>query len=294
MHLLFSVTFLMFLCCGSARAIILFGLDNLANQTDPGTGVPFDAVARVSNALSGQIGGSAVHLGNGWMLTADHVGSIAFTTFNGTDFYNRDVSVEPIRIETTDMKLFRLDTTPTVAAAQIYFGSGETTAPATLIGWGRGRDPSVPVNTSSVAWSNSLTTSAKRWGWNRPASVDDLSYTLNAKNYEQEVILTILGGSPSGLGANEAAAITHDSGSGMFQQIGGEWYLIGLAATVEVSGTSVFGSDDLSPTRGDWNAFVRVGTYYDAIMQEIPEPSTSALSGLLALLAMMRRVRRQS
>lgn len=279
---------------GSAHAIILFGLDNSENQSDPLTGVPFDAVARVSNATSGQIGGSAVHLGDGWMLTADHVGSIAFTTFDGSEFYNRDVSQPTVQIGTTDMKLFRLDTVPAVSAAQIYFGSAETTAPATLIAWGRGRDPSVPVNSDTVAWSNSLNTSAKRWGENRPAAIDDLSYfnENTSKSYDQETIFTVLGDSNTGLGANEAGLLTHDSGSGMFQQIGGVWYLIGLAYAVEVSGVSTFGDDDInSIDRGDLNYFVRVSTYSDEILTVIPEPSTAAVAGLLAMLMVTRRRR---
>lgn len=291
MRILVPMAILM-LFSGNAKAIILLGLDNSANQTDPGTGVPFDAVARVSNALSGSIGGSAVHLGNGWMITANHIGAIAYTTFDGSTFYNRDVSVLPQRIGTTDMKLFRLETTPTVGAARIYSGTSENTGPATLIGWGRGRDPNVPVNSTTVNWSNSLSTSAKRWGLNRPATIINDSYTHSLINYEQESILTVLGDSTTGLGANEAAAITHDSGSGMFQQISGEWYMIGLATRVEVANVSTFGDDNIaSLDRGDVNFFIRMGTYEDDIMAIVPEPSTTVVTGLFAVLALMRRQR---
>lgn len=279
--------------CNSANAIILLGFGNTANQTDPGTGVPFNAVARVSNATVGSIGGSAVHLGGGWMITADHVGLIAFTTFDGATFYNRDVSVAPIQIGATDMKLFRLTTIPPVSAATVYSGSAENTGPATLIGFGRGRDPNSVVGSSTVAWSNSLNTSAKRWGLNRPAALITDSYTLNSKLYEQQTILTVLGSDPTGLGGNEAAVLTHDSGSGMFQQINGVWYLIGLAVRVEVSGSSEFGNDDISsPTRGDLNYFVRVSDYHAEIMGEmIPEPSITLLTVSLAMLCMLQRRR---
>jgi len=277
----------------SAQAIILFGLDNSANQTDPGTGVPFDAVARVSNSTSGQIGGSAIHLGDGWMITADHVGSIAFTTFDGSTFYNRDTTQPTIQIGTTDMKLFRLDTTPTVGKANIYAGTSENAGPATLIGWGRGRDPNVPIGSTSVTWSNSLNTSAKRWGLNRPAGLIADSYTFNSKNYMQDTILTVLGSDPTGLGENEAAVITHDSGSGMFQQIDGIWYLIGLAVRVEFSGVSTFGNDDiLSPERGDLNYFVRTSAYQNEIMAYvIPEPEVGLL-GIIGIFALSLRRRR--
>ena len=48
-----------------ARAVILFGLDNSANQTDPGTGFAFGSVGLLSDAAKANPMGSAIHLGNG-------------------------------------------------------------------------------------------------------------------------------------------------------------------------------------------------------------------------------------
>jgi len=286
----FSAVFFIQLFCGSAHAIILFGLDNSANQIDPGTGVPFDAVARVSNAAGTTLGGTAIHLGGGWMLTANHVGPFDSTTFDGTTFYQRDMSVPTVQLGTADLKLYRLTATPTVSAVNVYSGSAENTGPATLIGWGRGRAASVPVNSTSVTWSTSDATSAKRWGLNQPTGLINLSYN----SYQFESIYTILGsdtGTPAGLGENEAAVLMLDSGAGMFQQIGGIWYLIGVAVTVEVSGTSTFGNDAVVSGRGDANYFARISPYSEEIMAitGIPEPSAAAVAGLFAMLMMMRR-----
>lgn len=275
--------------CGSAHAIILFGLDNSANQTDPETGVPFDAVARLSNTAGTSLGGSAVHIGAGWMITANHVNPFDSATFDGTTFYHRDTSTPTVQLGTSDMKLFRLTATPTVGAANIYTGSAETTAAATIVGWGRGRDPSVPVGSNTVAWSGSDSTSAKRWGLNRPAGLTNAIYS----SYNFESIYTILGsstGSPSGLGENEAAMAMLDSGGGMFQQIDGIWYLIGIAVAVETANSSFFGNDAPIDGRGNANFFARVSTYSDDVFSitgitGIPEPSIVFLAGI-GLLAM--------
>lgn len=277
---------------GIAQAVILFGLDNSANQTDPGTGVPFDAVARVSNTAGTTLGGSAVHIGGGWMLTANHVGPFDSATFDGTTFYSRDTSIATVQLGTADMKLFRLTETPTVSAANIYAGSSENTGSATIIGWGVGRDPNVAVNSSTVGWGNN-STSAKRWGLNNPAGLT----TINSGGYDFEALFTILGSSngvPPGSGANEAAVTLLDSGGGMFQQIDGIWYLIGIATNVETFGSSSFGNNANIAGRGDANFYARVSNYYDQILSvtAIPEPSAAMLICLSMAALFVRRTRR--
>lgn len=272
--------------CSSSHAIILFGLDNSANQTDPGTGVPFASVARVFNGST--LGGSAVYLGNRWMLTANHVGPFNSVTFDGTNNYSWD-GVAPIQIGTTDMKLFRLTATPNVSAAALYAGNSELTAPATLVGWGVGRDPNVPVDSDVVGWGGS-STSEKRWGLNEPMGF--INVTSGGHTYQ--AVYTVLGsgsGTPPGLGANEAAATLLDSGSGLFQQFGGDWYLTGLAAAVQTSGTSNFGNNQINEPRGDRNFFVRISQYETEIAAIIPEPGT-AIFGVIALLVCTLRRRR--
>ena len=56
---------------GESRAVVLFNLPNSANQSDPGTGVPWGSVAKVSDSAGGSQTGSAVHIGNGYLLTAN-------------------------------------------------------------------------------------------------------------------------------------------------------------------------------------------------------------------------------
>lgn len=273
-----------------AGAIILFGLDNSANQTDPGTGVAFDSVGLLSNAGKASPQGSAIHLGGGYMLTAEHVGMRPFVTFDGTTFYQRDLAFTPLQVAANvDLQIFKLTTTPTVAAANLYNGSDELTASATMVGWGKGRDPAVPVNTLNVTWGNDSTI-AKRWGVNLPLGFDTVGH--EAGSYD--AILTGLGsgsGSPAGLGASEAAATLYDSGSGLFQNHGGTWYLIGLTTGVETFGTSKFGNDQLADPHGDLNAFVQISSYHDDILDLIPEPSALGLLACSVVVLLGFRVR---
>jgi len=285
-----SALALIWLAAEPAGAAILFGLDNTANQTDPGTGVPFSGVGMLADAGLANPMGSAIYLGGGYMLTANHVGMKPYVTFDGSTFYQRDLSFSPVQVAANvDMQIFRLTTAPTVAAANPYTGVGEQIAPATLVGWGKGRDPTVPVDSLAVAWGDNSTI-AKRWGLNTPRGLVTLS--TGVESYAG--LYTVLGsetGSPAGLGASEAGATLYDSGSGLFQNLGGTWYLIGLTVGVDTAGTSNFGNDKSSDPNGDLNYFVRVGTYSSAILAIIPEPSAAALlAGGIWVIFRRRRI----
>jgi hypothetical protein len=153
-----------------ASALIRFGLGNSANQTNPGTGAPFDSVAKVYTTVDGTTRGSAVHLGNGYMLTANHVDvtTAQSFTFDGVTPYALDTEFTPTQVAAgVDMKVFKLTTTPTVVAANVYTGASELTESATLVGWGRGRLATVPLESAVVPWGGSETIT-KRWGLNEP------------------------------------------------------------------------------------------------------------------------------
>jgi hypothetical protein len=275
---------------GPAQGVILFGLDNAANQTDPGTGVPFSGVAVVSYNDGSSPQGTAIHLGGGYMLTANHVGIRPHVSFDGSTYYARDLGFAPVQVASdVDMKIFRLTSTPPVASARVYGGSLEQTIPSTLIGWGVGRDPAIPVGSTSVTWGSNATV-AKRWGVNTPLALQNIAFGTGS----YEAILTFLGsssGTPSGLGSSEAAATLLDSGSGLFQNIGGLWYLIGLTTTVETFGSSTFGNDQPLDPNGEANVFVRVSNHKAAISAIIPEARGIVLLGVSLLGLLIQRHR---
>ena len=270
-----------------SQAMLYYNNGNATNLTDPGTGVPFDSVGKVTTSNGSGISGSAIYLGNGYVLTANHVTTDAtyrYVTF-GSTVYEVDTAAfsgsMSKQVESgVDMKVLKLTSLPTVAAVSLLSSPIEQISAATLVSWGNGRDASVPLGTSTVNWGDE-TTSAHRWGINVPKFVDSISYD----SYTEDVIGTILGGpsptyTPPGVGNDEAAVTLNDSGSGLFQQIAGTWYLIGLTVTTETFGSSTFGNDQSSGIRGDADYFVRISSYDDAIMAVIPEPSIASLLGL--------------
>jgi len=291
------------LCCQS-QAIILYGKDNSANTSDPGTGVPWQAVGKVTNNSGTSVTGSAIYLGSDWVLTANHVtvgGSNSYITFNGSGTYEIDTGQIFQVAPNVDMKVMKLKSTPSVTPVTLL-GSGNETlgANATHVGWGVGRDPSVPTGNQTVAWGVD-STSAKRWGINRLYDFVTISYGTG--NYT--AIRTILGASdgpggpfnPDGVGDDESAATLYDSGSGLFEYLDSTWYLVGLTTGVQVFGSSFFADDStVLPANepGHGNYFVRISSYESAIQALIPEPQTGALLAMAAAgwaLAVRRRCR---
>ncbi len=288
------------LSASPASAIILFNLDNSANQTDPGSGVPWTSVGRVQSAGAANQSGSAVYLGNGYVLTANHVATTAF--YNEIEFgaglvYQLDQGYTPVQVaDGVDLKVVRLlDHNPAGVTAATLFPTfhGEEVAPATLIGWGRGRNATFAPGTPAGNWGDD-TTRAKRWGLNEPKAATLVNYSNGGFTYNYETLVTIAGaasGTPAGLGDSEATLTSYDSGGGIFQLIGGQWYLIGISVAVEVNGYVTFGNDDTVSPRGDASFFARVSTYESQISALVPEPSAwAALAGLGALgLVCLRR-----
>lgn len=276
------------LICGcllpvESAAIIVFGGDNDSTTGNPGCGVPFDSVG-------GMAGGSGVYLGNGYVLTAKHV-SIGDITF-GSAVYHVDSSVGKIPINVpgsnVDLAVFKLTESPNVAAVTLYGGGVERIGGvlSVVAGWGVGRDPSVSVDSNIVAWGNA-STRAHRWG---TQTVVAAGFAPAGDGYPYSYFA--LQTHAAGTSQSSAALTVYDSGGALFTNVDGNWYLSGIAAGVQKSGSSTFG-DDLVP--GDMNQFVNVAPYKNQILTLVPEPSAWAFAGgvFAGALALMRVYRRQ-
>lgn len=255
------------------NAMVLFSGDNDANQTDPGTGVPFHAIALVCNDGGGSPAGSAIYLGGKYLITANHVSNRTHITFNGITYLKRDIGFTPQRIGNTDMKLIKLMSNPGIEGVSLNTnGTLDLNADATLVGWGRGHDESTPDPITSgphVTWDwGANNTLSKRWGTNETEGTSEVT-----TNGSYTALYTYLNTSD---GDNEASMITYDSGSGLFIQINDQWFLAGLTTlvtTIEGNGTSTFGGNNFF-NQGDKNYFVRISSYADAIEAAIPDTST--------------------
>ena len=280
-----------------ASAIVFWNLGNDANQTDPGTGVPWDSVAKVVNSDNSSLSGSAVYLGNGFLLTANHVtvnSDFSRVTFDNINFFGIDPSFGTYGTQVAagvDMKVIKLTLNPAgVNAVTLLTTPDELIAPATIVGWGKGRDPAVPLASTNVTWGDD-STATKRWGLNAPKFVGSDPY---------DYFGTIAGASgpgfvPGGLGDAEASVALYDSGSGLFQEINNVWYLIGITTATDDGGSTDFGIDSsVSAQRGDRDFFARISSYDEQITALVPEPSTVsllAMSGAVAIALALRRRR---
>jgi hypothetical protein len=290
-----------------ASAIVFWNLGNDANQTDPGTGAPWNSVAKVVNSDNSSLSGSAVYLGNGFLLTANHVtvnSNFSQVTFDNTNFFSIDPNFGTYGTQVApgvDMKVIKLTLNPAGVNAVTLLGLPfEQIAPATIVGWGKGRDPSAPLASTNVAWGTPAT-ATKRWGLNEPKLATNISYPHGTNLYLYSAIVTYAGSTnsanpaESGLGDSEASVAEYDSGSGLFQQIGNQWYLVGITAATEDGGSTDFGIDSTNPAgRGDADYFARISSYDEQITALVPEPSTVSLlvlSGVAAAAVTLRRRR---
>ena len=286
--LLWGVFWLYLSSFDQARAIVFFSQGNDANLSSPaGLNLPWDNVVQMQSP-TGPIG-TGVYLGNRYVLTAGHVGPL---TSVKVGFVNYLLDSSPaVAIGTADMKLVRLARDPGLGTVRLNTSSVSDVGSAYLVGYGVGRAPSSLLGTSPVTWGDS-STATKRWGTN---FVDGAISGQQVAGYTSDLLRTQFN---TNLGANEAALTIYDSGSALFRQIGGEWFLVGLGAYVQNSGYSL-ASADFNSRDSDDSYFIRMSSYSEGPHQiaavGVPEPSSrKLLLGGLAVAAIFFLRRSQS
>jgi len=198
----------------------------------------------------GQVGGATgVYLGNGWVLTADHVNPGSFT-LSGTTYSYVAGSSRSITSGTdvADLRLFQITAGPSLPL-MILAGSSQTLIGATVVmtGFGGGQ--------------------GKTWGSNT-ISNDNIPVTLDGYPYTSVDFETEYGGS------NQTVLILGDSGGGDFIYSGSQWLLTGINEAVDDSSNSYM---------------VQLGEYANTInpIIAVPEPDTTALLGIGTSIVML-------
>lgn len=267
-----------------ASASIIVGQDNTANRTDPGHGQPWRSVGRAlaaDNTLESH-NGCVVYLGNRFGLTAEHVPLFRAVTFDEKTIRELDPSFVPVSLPNkVDLKVFRLRAEPGVPGVPLLDPSTPDVFSSDNrvwhVGFGVGRAPGTPLDSLIVPWGG-RETCAKRWSMNVLRGRETHRDTDNGSNYVYDALFTLLGnpaGQPPGLPVNEGAITWLDSGSGLFLQRDGIWYLVGIATDVATIGSNAshFGSENPdSPDAGEKNFFVRVQTYQAEISAAMNRP----------------------
>ena len=239
------------------------------------------------------IGARGVYLGDGWVLTANHVGEGSLDIPAGTFEHvpNQSYIVpnpttwggEPLSAE-TDLRLYRINGDPGLSPLTIATQSVPISGEVTMIGAGRDRPGTQShwqVDTNADPWSwqtvssggnfhgyTMLASRTKRWGTNRISNDDpifgendaDLNGVVSIGSRDVVSLVTVF--DQFGGTSNEALAAPGDSGGGVFFKRNGQWELAGImnAALIfdnQRSDWAVF---------GDATAFADLSVYHDAIV----------------------------
>ncbi len=200
-------------------------------------------------------GASGVYLGNGWVITAGHVGSGNFT-LGGVTY--SILAGSTVSIGTADIVLFQITTVPTLPALTIrstalstasYSTTGSTVV---LIGNGGG---------AGKSWGANLVTATNVSAAVSGYTTTDFGTVYGSKTYSQ--------GRNSRTITNNAILVSGDSGGGafVFNTVTSEWELAGINEAV---GTASSGG-----TTESYSFMVQLSTYADQInsIVAVPEPS---------------------
>lgn len=293
----------LFLVPEPAHGVIIDSSTGTGNTTAPADNPGWANVGTVAN-------GSAVYLGNRWVLTASHVWS-GPTTFSGTTYQivpGSEITLSNNgaagRSALTDLVLYQLATDPGLPAVTIAGTTPAAGSAVTMIGAGRDRGAFTQwnVNTSVNPYTWTVTGSngnaagyqwaasrTMRWGTNNTGSSQWIDYTIdNLKSaYTFDTTFNYLP-----YYSNEAQAAAGDSGGAVFHKNGSTWELAGvMLVTAPYSGqpanTAVYGNLTYSAD---------LSYYRSQIVQVVPEPSAIVIAGLggltFAATAIRRRIRR--
>jgi hypothetical protein len=301
-----------------ARAVVVAGdytntSDANVNTSPPADDFGFYNVGAVGTA-------SAIYLGtdgqgNGWVLSADHV-TLGPTTFSFPDASN------PNQIDTatysivnnsgiilknnsglgaghnSDLILYKIDPSSSSYGLpnlpRLNIGAASPSLGDTVIGVGRGVDRAASVTNWDASWNptnqpnpaftgytlNSMHT--MRWGDN---TVSMANVDVNVGSPSNPVYVNSFWTQFDQNGtANEFQATNGDSGGGVFQNVGGQWYLTGMidavtkVAAMQPATDVVFGASTI---------IADLSAYQSQIRAIVPEPGTWSLvaAGALAWLS---------
>jgi hypothetical protein len=200
-----------------ARALVVDG-DEEAARREPATGGPVAYVAKIG-------GTSGVYLGQGWVITAGHVGA-GELALEGAAYPPVPGSWTPLRGDgptPADVGLFRVDPAPKLPPLEIA-GRGPGLGEALLlVGCGLGRG-------ERFEWDGRVgfrwdPVSVRRWGRNRVAAT---GLEVPGSGLSTHAFATLFStGEPQ-----EAQAAVGDSGGGAFVLRRGSWKLAGILFSV--------------------------------------------------------------
>jgi hypothetical protein len=275
------------LLAGPAAAVIIDSGDGTGNTDAP----PIDP----GWANVGSLGGlSAVYVGNGWVLTANHVpvgpvelDGLLYDPLPGAgavvQLGNGDGSM-------ADLKLFAVTPTPDLPMLPLRSTPAPVGSPVLMVGRGRDRgdpfawDPngaSPPGLIGGYAWGAGA---RMRWGVNRVEGYPGIEI------FDTVCFFTRFDSDDA---VHEAQAAVGDSGGAVFVYDGVGWQLAGVMFAIE----SFDGQPAQTALYGNLTWAADLSFYHDDIVDVVMLPEPPVWSGLLCCAAVLaagggRRIRR--
>jgi hypothetical protein len=236
-----------------AGAVIIASGDGTGNTSAPADDPGWDHVAILSWAAS-------VYVGDGWMLTADHLpaGDVEIEGILYRAVLGSEVTVVP-----ADLKLFRIESDPGLPPLPI--ATGPPTGEVVMIGNGRNRgdeiydwDPDPRLD--GWYWGPGR---AMRWGNNAVKNVS-VEYPLGSGIFFFTADFSEFGGT-----THECQFAGGDSGGAVFSKNGDVWELTGIQVTRTLHNgqpneTALFGNEN-------WSA--QLAEYRGQILSIVAEPA---------------------
>ena len=303
----------MFAFLQSANALIVY------NESNSDAQVKYNGSATTAELSVVNVGNcSAVYLGNGWFITANHVSTKigAVVSQNGQsttiDIINNELNA--LNSWNADLKMFHvadaenllwlqavkisvdaIDSLQNTGWTRSWFGSYKLVygSELTLVGAGYGRDESSAL-TDTIAHSGTETRNILRSG---TAPLMNNEQYLNKS--ETETIAYPFLHTIAEAKDGRTNALTGDSGGGMFFEYEGDWCLVGIITNVSpanANSTTTFASldysNDFSETSRTFG--IRLDAFAEKINEIIATPvpesaETAVVVGLFALIFMRFR-----
>ena len=238
------------LLCAPAEALILDSGDGQGNTSAPADDPGWAHVGMVT-------GPTGIYLGNGWVLTANHVsvsdpifGGVAYPVVPGSIVQLSNPDSSP-----ADLKVFRIDPSPALPLLVIRSTTPGNNTHLTMIAQGLSRGAATTWGIySGYLWG---ATTGKRWGTNRVAG----TFFIGTWSFRTIFTKITQGGT-----THEAQGADGDSGGAVFIKNGSIWELAGVLLAVgtyadQPGATALYGNEtyaaDLSVYRAQLIALTR-------------------------------------
>lgn len=271
--------FVAFFVAPAVPAVIIDSGTGAGNVTAPSSDPGWDYV--------GTRGGlTAVYLGDGWVLTANHVGAGDLNLHGNAYPYvpGSEVRLSNPDNSLADLILFEVDPHPAMTPLEIVAATPPMNTELTVIGNGRNRgastswDPNGPPPPGGIEGYEWAAGKTLRWGRNH---VEDMEPAPVLGTWSFSSFFD------PGVSDEESQGATGDSGGAAFALEGSQWKLAGLVYAI---GTFV---DQPSQTSlyGNVTYYADLAVYRDEILDIIalPEPRGGLLAGGILLLLLHRR-----